>query len=94
MYKLLGGREMYSFPFQKEKNIGIVHEKGVTPDFVKHLVYHLPLLERNNESLGLGETQSLLYREGLDHSRATSQGHHLLTTQGKWGKWGGRSSGF
>lgn len=82
MYKFLGvgSPEIYSSCLiLKVQNIGTVSEEGIMLDFVKHLVCHLTLLERGNESFGLGETQTSLHREGLSHSRATGQGHYLLT---------------
>lgn len=61
MYTLLrwGRPEIYSSHLiSKGQNIGTAHEEGVMLGFVKHLVYHPTLLERGNESFGLGETQT------------------------------------
>lgn len=84
MYKLLVGwgwgcPEIYSSHLiSKGQNIGTAHEEGVTLGFVKHLIYHLTLLKRGNESFGLGETQTS-GQGGLEPLQGYCQGHYLLT---------------
>ena len=81
MYKFLaGGPEICSSGLiSKGQNIATVPEEGIKLDFVKHLVYHLTLPERGNESFGLGETQTSAQGglEPLQGYRPRSLSSHL-----------------
>lgn len=91
MYKFLGVGSpeiLQLMSHLKVQNIGTVPEEGIMLDFVKHLVCHLTLLERGNESFGLGETQTSLHRECLSHSRANAK-VIIFSLKGSGERWRG-----